>query len=137
MLWSQDQSHPKHRVTGNSPEVAVASFPISSPPDTMGSSNIAGLSPWLSPATGVVRAMTPTTSGVGLMTQVTLRSCGHIVGQETAFPLVVANLDWVSSLTGATIWQAQCGATDPGSTTIISVLGQSKKRDHSPSTTTS
>jgi len=80
MLWSQDQSHLKHRVKGNSPEVAVASFLIPSPPNTEGSSNSAGKSPQLVPVTGVVRAMTPTTSGMELTTRVTLHAHGCIVG---------------------------------------------------------
>ena len=49
--------------------------------------------------------MTSMTSGVGLVTLVTLHAHGHVVGCEMAFPfpLVATHLAWVSSLAGATM----------------------------------
>ena len=94
----------------------------------MGPLNRAGWSSQLGLVTGGVRAMTPMTLGVGLVTRVTLHAHGHVTGREIAFPLVAICLDWVRGLTGATIWRAQCGATGPGFTTIMSVQGQPRER---------
>jgi len=48
--------------------------------------------------------MTSMTSGMGLVTCVTLHACGQVVGCKMAFPfpLVVTHLDWVGGLAGAT-----------------------------------
>src|SRR5882724_11344575 len=127
MLWGQDQSHPKHRVEGNSPGVAVTPFLFASSPHMMDSSNSAGGPPWLGPATGGIR---PTTSGMGLMTRVTFHACGHVTGWEAALPLLATCLNWVGSFTGAPVWRPLCRATSPRSTTIMSMQGQAGKGEN-------
>jgi len=50
-------------------------------PNMIGPSNKVGWSPWLGPEMG--GAVTVTTSGVGLVTQVTLHAHGWVTGKET------------------------------------------------------
>ena len=62
------------------------------------------------------------TSSIGVMIQVTLRTHGHIMGQETAFPLDATFLDWVSGLTGDMV-RTPRRAAGTESTTAMSTQG--------------
>jgi len=60
------------------------------------------------------------TSGIGVVTQVTLRAHGCVVGRGTAFPFVAAFLGWAGGQTGATVRTPLCASVTNGTTKPLS-----------------
>src|SRR5882724_11772297 len=84
--WPRSVNHhgrPKEHL----PEDAGAPFSTCSSPDPSAASNRGAQLTRLGPATGGSGAATLVTSGIGVVIWVTLHAHGHVMGQETAFPL--------------------------------------------------